>query len=114
MPLRYEMRRAEVLKIACLCVLVALMSLRCAAQATSAEISGSITDPSGAVVPGSTVTAANIETGTTQSTKSEDNGDYVLTNLRPGTYTLTAEASGFSKLVQAGLNLQVNQQVRLN
>ena len=102
------------LKTACLLALVTLMSLRCAAQATSAEISGSITDSSGAVVPGTTVTATNVETGTSQNTKSEDNGDYVLTNLRPGTYSVTAEAAGFSKLVQSGLNLQVNQQARLN
>ena len=108
------MRRAEVLKTACLLVLVALMSLRCEAQATSAEISGSVTDASGAVVPGATITATNIETSTIHSTKSETNGDYVLTNLRPGTYTLTAEAEGFSKLVQSGLHLQVNQQVRLD
>jgi hypothetical protein len=90
------------------------MSLRSEAQATSAEISGSIADASGAVVPGVTVTATNVETSTAQSTKSETNGDYVLTNLRPGTYTLTAEAAGFSKLVQIGLHLQVNQQVRLD
>ena len=102
------------LKTACFLVLVALMSLRCEAQATSAEISGSITDASGAVVPGATVTATNVETSTAQSTKSETNGDYVLTNLRPGTYTLTAEAVGFSKLAQTGLHLQVNQQVRLD
>src|SRR6478672_5565080 len=108
------MRRAEVLKTACLLTLVTMMSLRCAAQATSAEISGSITDSSGAVVPGATVTATNVETGTSQNTKSEDNGDYVITNVRPGTYTVTAEAAGFSKLVQSGLNLQVNQQARLN
>jgi hypothetical protein len=103
-----------VLKTACLLVLVALMSLRCEAQATSAEISGSVTDASGAVLPGVTVTAMNVETNTVQSTKSESNGDYVLTNLRPGNYTLTAEAVGFSKLVQTGLHLQVNQQVRLD
>jgi hypothetical protein len=103
-----------VLKTSWLLLLVGLMSLRCAAQATSAEISGSITDESGAVVPSVVVTAMNVETNTTQNTKSESNGNYVLTNLRPGTYTVTAEATSFSKLVQSGLHLQVNQQVRLD
>src|SRR5947209_14834990 len=101
------MRRAEVLKTACSLMLVASMGLRCAAQATSAEISGSVTDASGAVVPNVAITATNVETSTMQSTKSETNGDYVLTNLRPGNYTIMAEAVGFSKLVQSGLHLQV-------
>lgn len=101
-------------KTACLLVLIALTSLRCAGQATSAEISGSVSDSSGALVPGAAITATNVETGTVQNTKSAANGDYVLTNLKPGTYSLTAEAAGFSKLLQTGLHLQVNQQVRLD
>jgi hypothetical protein len=103
-----------VFKTACLLVLIALTSLRCAGQATSAEISGSVSDSSGALVPGAAITATNVETGTVQNTKSAANGDYVLTNLKPGTYSLTAEAAGFSKLLQTGLHLQVNQQVRLD
>jgi hypothetical protein len=108
------MRRIELLKTLCLIGVIVLLSLRCSAQATSAELSGTVQDASGAVVPGAQVTANNIATNIAHSTHSGKNGDYVLTQLPPGDYTVTVDAPGFSKLVQSGLNLQVNQQARLD
>jgi Carboxypeptidase regulatory-like domain len=108
------MRRIELLKTLCLIGVIVLLSLRCSAQATSAELSGTVQDASGAVVPGAQVTANNIATNIAHSTHSGKNGEYVLTQLPPGDYTVTVDAPGFSKLVQSGLNLQVNQQARLD
>jgi hypothetical protein len=108
------MRRTDLLKTFGLLIVVLLLSLRCSAQATSAELSGVVQDASGAVVPGAHVTANNIATNIAHSTISEKNGEYVLTQLPPGDYTVTVEAPGFSKLEQTNLSLQVNQQARLN
>ena len=101
-------------KIVSVMVLVAGLGLRCAAQATTAELVGTVQDPSGAIVPGATITANNIATNVAHTTRSEKSGDYILTQLPPGDYTLSVEAPGFSKLVQSGLSLQVNQQSRLD
>src|SRR6185437_16339985 len=89
-------------------------TLKCSAQAISAELSGTVQDASGAVIPDAHVTANNVDTNVPHSTVSGKNGDYVLSQLPPGNYTVTVEAPGFSKLVQNGLNLQVNQQAHLD
>jgi Carboxypeptidase regulatory-like domain/TonB dependent receptor len=108
------MRRTELRKTFGLMAVMLLLSLRGFGQATTAELSGTVQDASGAVVPDAQVTANNIATNIAHSTVSEKSGHYVLGQLPPGDYTLTVEAKGFSKLVQTGLNLQVNQQAQLD
>jgi hypothetical protein len=108
------MRRTELRKIFGLMAVTLLLSLRGFGQATTAELSGTVEDASGAVVPGAQVIANNIATNIAHSTVSEKSGHYVLGQLPPGDYTITVEAKGFSKLVQTGLNLQVNQQAQLD
>src|SRR5215831_10704534 len=63
----------------------------------SGDLTGTVTDPSGAVVPGATVTLKSDSTGATRTTTSNSNGSYRFSLLQPGNYTVTAEASGFSK-----------------
>src|ERR1700730_6012595 len=84
------------------------------AQVSSAELSGNVLDSSGAAIAGATVQAINIDTSIVHTTTSEKGGDYVLTSLPPGNYNLTVDALGFSKLEPTGLNLQVNQQARID
>jgi protocatechuate 3,4-dioxygenase beta subunit len=98
-------------------VTLAVLFLLCvpsAAQVASAELSGTVLDPSGAGVPGAAVTATSAETNAAHKVVTEKDGSYFLTQLAPGAYTLTVEANGFRKLVQTGLNLQINQQARLD
>ena len=92
---------------------ILLLSLRGFGQATTAELSGTVQDGTGAVVAGAQVIANNIATNIAHSTVSETNGHYVLGQLPPGDYTVTVQAKGFSKLIQTGLSLQVNQQAEL-
>jgi hypothetical protein len=108
------MRRTELRKIFGFIAVLLLLSLRGFGQATTAELSGTVQDASGAVVPGAQVIANNIATNIAHSTVSEKNGHYVVGQLPPGDYTITVEAKGFSKLVQTGLSLQVNQQAQLD
>ncbi len=62
-----------------------------------AGVQGTVTDASGAVVPGATITLTNKEIGRTQNVTSSDDGFYRLTELAPGNYTLTVEKTGFKK-----------------
>jgi hypothetical protein len=72
------------------------------AQAT-AQISGSIKDASGAVLPGAEVTATQTETGIARTTISNETGAYVLPNLPTGPYRLEVSLPGFRMLSSPGL-----------
>src|SRR4030095_4251840 len=77
------------------------------AQLSTAQLSGRITDESGAVLPGVTVTATQTDTGLTRSVKTDASGTYVLPNLPPGPYRLEAMLQGFRTYAQTGIVLQV-------
>src|SRR6266545_5499984 len=83
------------------------------AQST-AQISGSVADQSGAVLPGAEITAMQIETGVSRSTITNEAGHYVLPNLPLGPYRLEAGLPGFRTFVQTGLVLQVNSSPVIN
>src|SRR5207237_10879658 len=76
------------------------------AQAT-AELNGRVTDESGGVLPGVTVTVTQTDTGFTRSVVTEANGLYVVSSLPTGPYRLEAALQGFRTYVQTGIVLQV-------
>ena len=84
-----------------------LLSTHAWAQAT-AQISGTVKDPSGAVLPGVEITATQTETGIVRTTVTNETGSYVLSNLALGPYRLEAALTGFRAFVQTGIVLQVN------
>ena len=84
------------------------------ADATSANLSGFVKDPSGAVVPGATVTARNAEKNVTRTATSNDQGFYQLTNLPPGAYEVTVEATNFKKVVVPAVTVTVGQRADLD
>lgn len=67
------------------------------------QLSGSVTDNSGAVITGAKLTARNTATGAVASAATSNNGTFVLPNLAPGPYELECEMAGFKKFVQTGL-----------
>jgi predicted porin len=83
-------------------------------QQEAATVVGEVRDPSGAVVPNATVTVTNIDTNISVVTVTNDRGSYTVPNLRPGGYSVSAEAPGFSKIVRSGLTLQVAQVARVD
>ena len=83
------------------------------AQST-AQISGTVMDQSGAVLPGVEVTARETETGLTRSVVSNETGSYVLPNLPVGPYRLEAGLPGFRKFTQTGIVLQVGSNPVIN
>src|SRR6516225_7738905 len=77
------------------------------AQTTTGSIVGTVTDTSGASVANATVTIANVDTGITNKTITTASGDYVVTPLPVGHYSVTVEAAGFKKSVNGGITLKV-------
>ncbi len=89
-------------------VVVLLASDALAQVGSTAQISGTVRDASGGVLPGVDVTATQIDTGFTRSVVTNDGGNYTLSNLPIGPYQLQASLSGFRTFQQTGIVLQVN------
>jgi hypothetical protein len=106
MQLIYAMR----LRAWMLVLVVGLLSCGVLAfgQGTSASLTGSVTDSSGAAVAGAAVTVNNVDTNFTQSVKTDSVGVYLIRPLPIGKYTLTITASGFDRYLQKGIELTVN------
>src|SRR4051812_36791984 len=84
------------------------------AQLSTAQMSGRVTDESGAVLPGVTITVTQTETGATRSVVTGDGGVYVVSNLPTGPYRLEAMLSGFRTYAQTGIVLQVGAEPVIN
>jgi len=79
------------------------------AQVSSSSLTGTVTDPSGLPVTGAHVTLKSEATGLTRIAVADHSGGYVFSDLAPGVYEVTAEASGFNKTVVSGTRLFVGQ-----
>jgi len=77
-------------------------------------INGTVTDPSGAVIPGARIVVREVETSLTRETISNGDGLYVIGSLRPTRYTLSAGAQGFRQFTQSGIVLEANDTVTIN
>lgn len=99
-----------------LLVLAAISGLvQCAwGQEVTASIAGTITDPSGASVPGAAVTATSVERGIVYSATSNDSGLYLIANLPVGNYKLKVEKSGFAAATVPEFVLTLNQVARVD
>jgi hypothetical protein len=84
------------------------------AQVAGATLSGTVTDQSGAVIPSTQISIKNVATGFTRTVATDPAGFYTAPNLLPGTYEITATASGFSTEVQTSITLTVGAQQVLN
>ena len=93
-------------------VLLAACSLF--AQTGTATLSGSVTDPSGAVVVNAQVRVVNADTNVVQTTHTNQSGLYVFQSLAPGRYRLTSKSEGFKEFVEEGLILHVQDTVTVN
>jgi len=85
-----------------------------AAQSFSATLTGQIIDSSGAAVPGVAVTVTVVATNRSHVARTSAEGLYVVPNLVPGSYRLTAEATGFKQVQRSGITLEVDQVARLD
>ena len=84
------------------------------AQQFRANITGTVIDPQGGVVPGVTVTALNTETNVATEAVTNDRGVYSLQQLTPGQYRVSATLSGFKTFVREGITLHTAETVTVN
>ena len=84
------------------------------AQAQTATVTGRITDSSGAVIPGTSVTITNVGTGIQRAVTANEVGLYTVPLLSPGEYRITVEQLGFRSVVRSGVILQVEQRATIN
>ena len=98
----------------CLLLLLLVAAIPAAGQVTTAELVGSVTDPSGSAIARATVTAVNAGTASIREAVTDDGGNYLITLLQPGAYNLSVEAAGFSKMVQNSVTLEVGQRARID
>jgi hypothetical protein len=84
------------------------------AQTATGEISGTVTDPTGAAIPRASITLTSEDTKVSRTTMANQDGHYIFTNVLTGSYLVTVEAPGFKKTEEANVTVQVNQIVALN
>ena len=84
------------------------------AQSVNGQLTGTITDPGGAIVPGVQVSAVDKVSGETRKAVTNDQGVWLITQVPPATYKVTAVKPGFATIVQDNVQLDVNQSVTLN
>jgi hypothetical protein len=97
----------ELVRSAACCALMIGLSAGVAAAQATAQLSGRVTDESGAVLPGASVTVTQTDTGFTRADVTDATGTYVMPNLITGPYRLEVSLSGFRSYVQTGMVLQV-------
>ena len=116
--LRSDTNKASTANLACFVALVGgllvLWPQGTWGQQVSGTIAGYVTDQSGSVVPGASVTATNILTGVAAKRSTEPSGLYAFTNLIPGTYMVEVEAPGFQKFVQKDIVLTVDSKITVD
>src|SRR6476659_3190731 len=95
-------------------VLVLLVASSAGAQTVTGTIHGLVIDPSGAVVPRATVTAASQATGFTRSAETDGEGSYLLTFLPLGAYRVDVRSPGFERTIRDGIEVRADERVRLD
>src|SRR3982751_3767679 len=93
---------------------IVLVISTCLAQQPTAQITGIITDASGAVIPDARISVANINTGIEAVTQANESGNYVFSNLAVGTYRLSVQKQGFSTVERRDIVLAVGQTARID
>lgn len=85
-----------------------------AQSSTTGGLTGTVTDPSGGVISGATVTITDLGTGQTRSVTTDSNGSYKFNQLQPGNYSVTFSASGFQSLEVPSITISITETAVVN
>ncbi|MDE3110736.1 MAG: TonB-dependent receptor, partial [Acidobacteriota bacterium] len=107
-------RTSKAIQLCCLGLAVLLLGLPAFSQLNLGSIAGTITDSSGAVIAGATVTVTDTQRGVSRTLTSDTSGAYSAPSLTPGTYSVTTAFKGFQTLTRTGINVGVGQPVRVD
>ncbi len=98
----------------CLAICLSLFATSAFGQGANGTITGTVTDPAGAVIANATVQAKNVDSGLTYPVQTTDTGNYTIVQLPPGTYELTISVTGFKKYLRQGLTVAAAQTLRVD
>jgi Carboxypeptidase regulatory-like domain/TonB dependent receptor len=110
----YEPPSRTVMKCLALVLIFVFISIPAFAQTEGARISGRVTDQTDTVIAGAECTITNLETNVSTVTTTNEDGIYVIPDLRPATYRLTIQKAGFRTVIQPNLQLYVQDAVNEN
>src|SRR5215472_8501895 len=99
---------SRALKSVAVLIFASVISTCIAQSQATASLRGTITDPSGAVIPDATVTLKSAENGSSRKTATDINGEYSFLQVAPGDYNLIAEKSGFATVTNGHVKLLIN------
>src|SRR5882757_5133982 len=108
------MRKPRLVFLVALLVLSTAGSITMVAQTVYGSIVGTVTDASGAIIPGASIALANLGTNEQKSTLSGNDGNYVFVNLQPGNYSVTVSKEGFRRLVRQPVTVEVQASIRID
>src|SRR5262245_43353988 len=104
-------RKFEYVRFMICCLLSIALAF---SQSFTASVRGSVTDGTGALVPGAAIIVTEVGRNVQHKTVTDSSGRYFITALPPGQYTLAVEATGFRKYVQSEFPLTVQQQATID
>ncbi|HEY9285862.1 MAG TPA: TonB-dependent receptor [Pyrinomonadaceae bacterium] len=99
---------------AALALVVSLFAATAGAQEFRGSLSGNVTDPNGAALPGATVEVKNVETNVAATVATNDEGGFSFPLLQPGKYTLTVTSQGFNTAQRTGIEIRVAERLTLD
>ena len=102
------------LKWAAVALLTVALPMTAAAQSDSGRVTGTVLDQTGAFVTGASVTVKNQKTGETRTATTGDNGYFVVASLKPSTYTITVQKTGFANVEYTDMPVAVGQELTLD
>ena len=117
---RRSQRRSNIPFLSALVTLLAAVLMlvpavqRSRAQGITGSITGTVTDPSGAVVSGAKVTIREVDTNATRTIQTSEAGTFTVTQLPPGHYSVKVDKSGFKTYEQSGITLVIDQLAQIN
>ena len=91
-----------------------LLTVAAFAQSDRGSITGTVSDPANAVIPRAAVLATNTQTGVQYQSVTTQTGDYTISQIPAGAYSLSVEAPGFSRFIQQGIRIFVAQAARID
>lgn len=91
-----------------------VLAVAAAAQTFTGSITGTVTDPAGAIVPAATLSLTNLDTNETRRQASNESGEYTFAAVPPGRYRLVVEQPGFKRFVQEPIEIRVQQFLSLD
>src|SRR5216683_981410 len=110
----FRLNAARSIQASALILGVCVVCVPLFSQGNQGRITGTITDQSGGVIAGATVTVKDVERGVSRTLTTGDSGEYNAPNLLPGTYAVRAEAKGFKVVERQNILLEVGKEIRVD